>query len=293
MRSLSTALSTKLSDGVTTLALAWRLTRSDGVIVGLTQHDRDVSFDGTTFKAAGSFTNADYERALGLTPDRTALSGALNASTISEDDLKLGRWDGAKIEAFWVDWTSPADFIPIWRGLVAGASWRGSAFELDVVGQEAGLNQDIGQVYARTCNARFGDARCGVNLDIPDHKIVTTLTSIASDRVVAIGIPVGKLITDFHGGTVVITDGPASGWKSAIHTITPSALGWEIALTRPFPVLPVIGNAVLIQAGCDKTFATCRDRFANGLNFRGQPHMPGDDVAFGGPAATGNDGGKR
>jgi uncharacterized phage protein (TIGR02218 family) len=293
MRSIPTALNAKLSEGVTNLALAWRLTRSDGVIVGLTQHDRDFQFDGTLFKAASSFTSADHERELGLGPDRTAISGALNANTISEADLKLGRWDGAKIEAFWVDWTNPADFIAMWCGLIAGANWRGSAFELDVVGQEAALNQEIGQVYARTCNARFGDGRCGVDLDVPAHRIVATLISVSSDRDVAIAAPAGKLVADFQGGTILITNGPASGWTSGIHSITPSPTGWEIAITRPFPVMPVVGNAVLIQAGCDKTFATCKSRFANHLNFRGQPHMPGDDVAFGGPAATGNNGGKR
>lgn len=29
--------------------------------------------------------------------------------------------------------------------------------------------------------------------------------------------------------------------------------------------------------GCDKRFATCRDRFSNSLNFRGFPTIPGDD----------------
>ncbi len=32
-----------------------------------------------------------------------------------------------------------------------------------------------------------------------------------------------------------------------------------------------------VTIGCDKSFATCRDRFANALNFRGFPHMPGID----------------
>jgi len=31
---------------------------------------------------------------------------------------------------------------------------------------------------------------------------------------------------------------------------------------------------------CDKRFATCRDRFANGINFRGFPHIPGNDFVI-------------
>jgi uncharacterized phage protein (TIGR02218 family) len=293
MRTLPTALSAKLAEGVTTLALAWRLTRADGLVVALTQHDRDLSFNGTLFKAAGSFTSADHERELGLGPDRTALSGTLNAATITQDDLTLGRWDGARIEAFWVDWTNPVDFITMWVGIVAGASWRGAAFELDVVGQEAALKRDIGQVYARTCNASLGDGRCKVDLNLGAHKIVTTIQAVVSDRALLIATPIGRTISHFYEGTIEITSGPVAGWTSGVHMIVLRATGWEITLTRPYPVMPAAGESVRIHVGCDKAFATCKDRFGNALNFRGQPHMPGDDVAFGGPAIAGNDGGKR
>ncbi len=34
---------------------------------------------------------------------------------------------------------------------------------------------------------------------------------------------------------------------------------------------------ITVEVGCDKRFETCRDRFANTLNFRGFPHIPGND----------------
>ena len=37
------------------------------------------------------------------------------------------------------------------------------------------------------------------------------------------------------------------------------------------------------QQSCDKRFSTCRDDFANAENFRGFPHMPGNDVLVAGP----------
>jgi hypothetical protein len=52
MRNLPSAFAQKLDDGVTSLALAWRLTRKDGLQIGVTQHDRDLTFDGTLFVAA-------------------------------------------------------------------------------------------------------------------------------------------------------------------------------------------------------------------------------------------------
>jgi len=43
----------------------------------------------------------------------------------------------------------------------------------------------------------------------------------------------------------------------------------------PFDI--AIGDSFEIQAGCDKTFETCINRFNNAINFRGEPHMPGQD----------------
>ena len=44
---------------------------------------------------------------------------------------------------------------------------------------------------------------------------------------------------------------------------------------------------------CDQRFETCRDVFGNSENFRGFPHLPGNDFILAGPAASGNDGGRR
>ena len=37
------------------------------------------------------------------------------------------------------------------------------------------------------------------------------------------------------------------------------------------------GDTFVVTAGCDKRFDTCRDRFDNAVNFRGFPHIPGND----------------
>jgi uncharacterized phage protein (TIGR02218 family) len=38
------------------------------------------------------------------------------------------------------------------------------------------------------------------------------------------------------------------------------------------------GCRVELREGCDKRFATCIGRFANAVNFRGEPHLPGADI---------------
>jgi uncharacterized phage protein (TIGR02218 family) len=38
------------------------------------------------------------------------------------------------------------------------------------------------------------------------------------------------------------------------------------------------GCRIELREGCDKRFETCSERFANAVNFRGEPHLPGADL---------------
>ncbi len=62
---------------------------------------------------------------------------------------------------------------------------------------------------------------------------------------------------------------------------------WQ-AMTEPI----AIGDTFRVTAGCDKRFATCRNRFANAVNFRGLPHVPGNDfvVSYAIAGEPGHDG---
>jgi uncharacterized phage protein (TIGR02218 family) len=52
------------------------------------------------------------------------------------------------------------------------------------------------------------------------------------------------------------------------------------------PGAALVDNAAFtIYAGCDKRLATCRAKFDNVVNFRGFPHMPGNDALRSGPGA--------
>lgn len=54
----------------------------------------------------------------------------------------------------------------------------------------------------------------------------------------------------------------------------------HLELWQPMPAAMRNGDAFVITAGCDKRFATCVERFGNGANFRGFPHMPGEDFSL-------------
>lgn len=93
-----------LDSGHTTLARCWQLVRSDGEILGFTDHDRDLAFAGTVFKADTGLTAQALEQSTGLAVDNSEALGALSAAAISEGDIAAGRFDGARVTAWLVNW---------------------------------------------------------------------------------------------------------------------------------------------------------------------------------------------
>ncbi|MCC6942300.1 MAG: phage BR0599 family protein, partial [Novosphingobium sp.] len=54
---------------------------------------------------------------------------------------------------------------------------------------------------------------------------------------------------------------------------------------RPLAVGAGAGLRVILREGCDHTIGTCADRFGNGVNFQGEPFLPGNDLLTRYPAA--------
>ncbi len=126
MKTLPSALQARLAGGVTTLCYCWRVTRHDGLVLGFTEHDRDITAAGTLFAAGTGFTASRMEQSLGLSIDNLQAAGALSSAGITEADILAGRYDDAAVDLFWVDWTDPTTFVQIGSRQPRGAEARGS-----------------------------------------------------------------------------------------------------------------------------------------------------------------------
>ncbi len=104
MRTLPAALQAHLDTGATTLCWCWRLTRTDGVKLGFTDHDRDLSFDSTTFEADSGFTASELASSTGLSVDGMEAEGALQSDHLNETDLAKGLYDNAVVEIWRATW---------------------------------------------------------------------------------------------------------------------------------------------------------------------------------------------
>ena len=47
-----------------------------------------------------------------------------------------------------------------------------------------------------------------------------------------------------------------------------------------------VGDMIELIEGCDKLMSTCATRFGNGVNFRGEPYLPGNDLLTRYPGAN-------
>ena len=273
MKSFPAGLQTHLDSGTTTLAWCWKITRSDGQIFGFTDHDLALTFAGTAFEPESGFAPSEIRSAQDFSVDAQDVEGALTSDRITETDILDGRWDNAEVEVWRVNWASTDQRVLMRRGNFGDIRRGRTSFVAEVRSLAHWLNQTVGRTYQFSCDADLGDARCGVDLSSPLRSAAGSVATITGDRGFGTAA-LGAFATDiFTMGVVSWTTGANAGRKAEIATFASGAITLFEAPVRPIAV----GDAFLATAGCDKQFATCRDRFANAPNFRGFPAMPGND----------------
>ena len=165
MRALSPHLTQHIAGTLTTLATCWRLLRRDGVMLGFTTHDRDLTIGGQTFRAAAGFVPSAISANNALKVDNLEVDGGLTSDAINSADLRAGRYDFAKIDIFLVDWQAPdAGAISLSSGFLGEVRMEDQRFTAEVRGLKQILQQEIGEVFSPECRADLGDRRCRVAL---------------------------------------------------------------------------------------------------------------------------------
>lgn len=294
MKTIPPVLQARLDSGVTTLCRCWVIRRSDGVIQGFTDHDEDVLLDDINCRAGSGLSGSEAVQKLGLAVDSSELSGALADDTLNEADLAAGRYDAAVVELWLADWTEPNLRVLLARGTLGEVSREGAAFTAELRGLSERLSQDSGRLYTVTCSADLGDARC--RIDLSDARFRGTGVVLALNATSAFRAGGLDVFADgwFTAGKLTFTSGANSGLSVEVkeHRKT-GAVTLNLWQAMPEPV--AVGDTFTATAGCDKRFQTCHDRFNNVVNFRGFPHIPGNDFVISYPVQgqPGNDGKSR
>ncbi len=279
MKSLTPALAEHLQSGATNLCHCWKLTARDDAVHGFTDHDRPVSFGGLTYEAASGFSASAVESGLGLRIDNLEVQGALASPALDEVRLAQGFYNNARIEIWRVNWRDPAQRVLLRAGNIGEIRRTAYGFSCELLGLANKLSQPCGRLYQYFCDADLGDHRCRVDLSDPRFAGQGRIESADQAPCFAAAGLDAFGSGWFTGGRLAFTSGDNArlGFEIRRHLRHDSRTlleFWEMPVRPPKP-----GDRFTIRAGCDKSFDACRSKFGNGLNFRGFPHMPGNDFA--------------
>ncbi|AAV95518.1 DUF2163 domain-containing protein [Ruegeria pomeroyi] len=288
----SEAMQAHLASGVTTLCRCWAILRKDGVRFGFTDHDCMLEFDGFTFKADSGLTAAALEQSTGLSVDNSEALGALSDAAVREEDIEAGRFDGAEVLSWLVNWAEPEQRWLQFRGSIGELRRGGGAFQAELRGLTDALNQPLGRVFQKPCTAVLGDGGCRFDLDQPGYRAEIAVEQVEDGRVFRWTDLSGFEPGWFQRGRLDVTGGAAAGLWALIKSDKVSAAGREIELWEPIRAALRPGDGLRLTAGCDKRMETCRLKFNNLLNFQGFPDLPREDWVMATPKRTGaNSGG--
>ncbi|MFK7877439.1 MAG: DUF2163 domain-containing protein [Paracoccaceae bacterium] len=287
-------LQAHLKSGLTTLCRCWSIRRKDGVVLGFTDHDNPLTIKGQVFKADSGLSASALAQSTGLSVDNAEALGALSDAAISEADIEAGRFDGAEVSCWLVNWQDVEARWLQFQGSLGELRRAGGAFTAELRGLTDQLNRPFGRVYQKPCTAVVGDGQCRVDLDQPGFRFQTAVDGTADARVFTWTELPGFTPDWFARGRLDVVDGAATGLWAAIKSDKILPQGRVIELWEPLraPITP--GDTIRLTAGCDKRLTTCGAKFNNTMNFQGFPDIPGEDWMMVVPKKAGaNTGGSR
>jgi uncharacterized phage protein (TIGR02218 family) len=234
-----------------------------------------------------------FQHSTGLSVDNSEAIGALSDDAIRESDIEAGRFDEAAVTMWLVNWRKPSERSVRFSGSIGEIVRSGESFRAELRGLTEGLNKSQGFVFQRTCSAVLGDGRCRVNLNQGTYRIDVAINRVEDSKTFTFDSFPPYQGGWFERGLLTVLNGPGAGLSGHVKVDRTTGPGRRIVLWQSIQADLAPGHLVRIVAGCDKRAQTCKGKFANFLNFRGFPSIPGEDWLMAYPTdRIPNDGGQ-
>jgi uncharacterized phage protein (TIGR02218 family) len=275
MKSIPVALQAHYDQPATTTCYLCRMQCKDGTVLGFASLDADLTYDdgsGPVLYRADNGFHADRMQATAdLAVDNTNLHGWVTDTGITEQQIRAGLFDYARIRIYRVNYLDlSAGHEIIATGTAGETKFGNGGWQLEFRSLTQQLKQPISNLYSRTCRAKFGDAKCGK----PFEWIAGSVTAVDAsepDRIftdAALTQPEGYFVP----GVVEWLTGQNAGAQMEVDAFAAGLVTLSLPLAYPIAA----GDTFQIRQDCDKTSTMCIERHANFLNFRGEPLIPND-----------------
>lgn len=291
MRTLNSNEVTSTTNGVTCLTRLLEIVLSTGTRIFMTDFDIDLvapAFDATeqTWSSKGGFTCSAIQSNVGTNSSNVTVEVALNVGTITKAMIEGGLLDDASVIIQIVDWQAPDNgAIEVFHGRVKTQDYADQlSVKFDV---EPLFSRDVMltvEHFTSNCRADLYDARCKIDKDLTANKSTFTVAADASNlQSFTTGLTQANGYFDF--GLVVFSTGNNAGVAVEVGSYLNASGAIKLKLITPYPILA--GDTGIIYRGCDKIITTCRDKWANVVNFRGEPFLPAPNATISTASPTG------
>lgn len=301
MKTASSPLIAHISRGGTTLAYLWLVVRTDGAILGFTTHDQPINYDAgdgygaVTYQPAPGMANTAKEGKGDFSVDNLEVTAFLESDAITEDDIRGGLYDNARIALRVVNWSNLAmGHFTVLCGFTGNIKQKNLLFTGELRGLGQKLTTQIGQTYGALCRADLfstpetSDSQWLCNLNRADYQQEGVIESVIDNRTLvplALLSPAVPLLE--IGSSSPALEAPTGWFNDGIITFTSGILdgviaeikswdGTTLVLFLSLPELPAPGDTFIIEPGCNKG-NDCQVKFQNIVNFRAEPFIPGMD----------------
>jgi uncharacterized phage protein (TIGR02218 family) len=283
MRTLSSNDTQHAAQQVTTWARCVHVVDANGNEGRFTDHDVSilVSRSGDPLGINGyydpikSISASALRSTADMAVDNQSSEITLDEFGISAADIRAGLYDDVRVTLFMVNWRNPTDSGIILKHGPFGhkeLADRGVA-SVELLGLTQYLQKSIVDTYSASCRADLGSqtGRWPCKLNLTPFIVSTTVSSVQSARIAftASALAISPSQTGYYtGGLVTFT---ATGYRREVRSDNGNG---ALVLFEPLPSDIQVGDAFTLYPGCDKSRTTCRDKFNNVVNFRGEPFIP-------------------
>ncbi len=276
-----------LAQDRTTLARLVRIERLDGVVICMTTHDKNLTYDGEVYYSKFGYNPSAIRSSASLAVDNLSVEGFFELNGVLRNDLIAGRFDGALCDIFLVNWND-VSMGALWlkSGYFGSVDISDYKYTVDFLDLTQKLQQETGRVIQPGCDLKLGCELCGVDIASAAYTKTGTITGdiTPSKDTFSITISEGDTTDGYYNfGIITFDSSPGGGdnWlifreiyeqeydDSGYHSIT---------LFLPFPFVPSVGDTFTIYPGCDGTLQTCNNKFSND-SFQGFPHAVTEEQA--------------
>src|SRR6185369_2973596 len=217
LKSASSEMISHIGQEVTTLAGCLKITRKDGEVFAYTTHDQDLEISNddspetfTTYQANGSYVPTAQKSDNQMGVPNEEIIGAIMATDITYEDLVAGKFTGARVQRFFVNWADLSQGKILLPGYKLGTvTPEDNHFRTELRGMIDILRARTGLVAEPSCGVDLFSEKCGLNAS----EFVQSGTVTATD---------GKKVIEFSGITnsihTLITESPL---------VTPKSSPWE------------------------------------------------------------------